>query len=809
MLRPFILLISLLVVSACWAQKKPLTIEDFKSWKAIDATHISASGKWVSYHLKPQKGNTRLVLHNIDRLASDTIENVSKSAFAFFTPYLITTVVPDYQLIRSLKLKKEKKETFPKDSLFVRDLRSGKSVFLDRVKSWKLPETNGHWLAYLKYSDEVAQDPTVADSADTNVTELPQKKKAKDQSDLVLYELTTGKKWTYPNVEEYVLSRNGRICIFNSQDTTTGKGIHAFHTENAMVTHLQVEAETYTGLCVDTMGLQAAFVHTSSRVKDEVDDFTLSIFNIAKNIVVASIDSHQLQLLERISKHRKPEFSENGRRIKFGIKNASREFPKDTTILDEEKPQVDIWSHHDDRLQPEQLKSLKKDQERSRIGLYDIKKKKHLILTDQLFSRTVISEKDQGNFALSYDSGPYNRQKSWESPWAKDVYLHNLRNGNTQLFQKAFIGTISFSPAGKYLYWFDQETSDWWIMSLKTKRKFSPSQELGKIFHRSDDDHPAKPSSYRIGGWLEGDERIFINDKYGFWSIDPAHEAQPMRLGGSEENHQVWRIEWTDRTVRYLAKNEPIRIRVFNKKTKESHIKSWTNLNSAEDLETVSQKGSYYQFYLQSKNKKVRLFKIHQSGIFPDIYLKKHDFVRLSNTNPQQKRFKWYQTEIINYTSADGEALQGILYKPESYNESKKYPVIVYFYEQLSDYVHSYQIPAPSRSTISRSFYCSNDYFVFVPDITYKVGHPGKSAFNCIVPGVMQLIKERPYLDKTKLALQGQSWGGYQTAYLITQTDLFACAMAGAPVSNMTSAYGGIRWGSGLNPRLSVRTWPK
>jgi dipeptidyl aminopeptidase/acylaminoacyl peptidase len=66
-----------------------------------------------------------------------------------------------------------------------------------------------------------------------------------------------------------------------------------------------------------------------------------------------------------------------------------------------------------------------------------------------------------------------------------------------------------------------------------------------------------------------------------------------------------------------------------------------------------------------------------------------------------------------------------------------------------------------------------------------------------IVPGV-QMLLTRGYVDPKRLGLQGQSWGGYQTSYMITQTNLFAAAMAGAPVVNMTSAYGGIRWGSGL-----------
>lgn len=798
--RLLTVLLLLFQVSISQGQKKALSIDDFKDWKSLENTNISANGKWVSYHLKPQKGNTRLVLHNLSNGSTDTLENIAESGFAFFNHFIVTTQVADYELMRSLKLKKEKKKDYPKDSLFVKDLKSGSYTFLDRVKSWKLPETNGQWLAYLKHQDPpIELDSTKVDTAAADAPKKETTKSDKDSYDLVLYHLSTGEKLSYPKVKHYSFSRNGSVCLFSSEDSATGKGVHVFYTSNKVSKLLKTDAEKYEGLCADTSGTKAAFLHTVSKKKDEEDDFSLSIFNLKTAQLITSIDSHKLQLRERISKHRKPSFTKNGQRIVFGIKYRTRDFPEDTTILDEEKAQLDIWSHHDSRLQPEQLKNLKKDQEKSREALYDFKKKKQLLLSDRIWARTVVNENFQGRFAMMFDSEPYGKQKSWESPWAKDIYLKDLVSGKQELFLSHFIGSASFSPGGKYLYWFDQSTSDWWIMSLKTRKKFSPSQTLGKIFHRADDDHPAKPSSYRIGGWLENDEKVFINDKYGFWSIDPTQKEKPLRLGGSKDDFEEWRIERTDYTLQYLPKTEGIRIRVFNKRTKDTYIKVWTNLTSASGLQSESQKAPYYKFFLQSKNRKVQLFKVSQSTVFPDIYIQKKDFVRLSDANPQQQRFKWYKTEIINYTSADGKPLQGILYSPESYDENKKYPVIVYFYEQLSDYVHGYQTPAPSRSTISRSFYCSNDYFVFVPDIVYQIGHPGKSAFNCIVPGVMKLIEDRPYLDKSKLALQGQSWGGYQTAYLITQTNLFTCAMAGAPVVNMTSAYGGIRWGSGLN----------
>ena len=151
----------------------------------------------------------------------------------------------------------------------------------------------------------------------------------------------------------------------------------------------------------------------------------------------------------------------------------------------------------------------------------------------------------------------------------------------------------------------------------------------------------------------------------------------------------------------------------------------------------------------------------------------------------------------MRWTSGDGKTLKGILYKPENFDPNKKYPLIAYFYEILSNNLHQYVAPN-GRNVINPTHYVSNGYLVFEPDIVYEDGHPGMSAYKSIVPGVQSLI-QKGFVDEKHLGIQGQSWGGYQTAYVITQTHMFAAAMAGAPVVNMTSAYGGIRWGTGIS----------
>ena len=187
---------------------------------------------------------------------------------------------------------------------------------------------------------------------------------------------------------------------------------------------------------------------------------------------------------------------------------------------------------------------------------------------------------------------------------------------------------------------------------------------------------------------------------------------------------------------------------------------------------------------------------------YPDIWSSNINFgqnKKISDADPQQNEYVWPKVELVQWKSFSGKMLKGLLYAPDNLDLNKKYPMIVYYYERNSENLYQYQIPAPSRSTINKTFYSSNDYLVFVPDITYKIGYPGQSAYNAIVSGTQYLVDHYDYIDGNNIGLQGQSWGGYETAYVITQTDIYKAAMAGAPVSNMTSAYGGIRWESGLS----------
>ena len=254
----------------------------------------------------------------------------------------------------------------------------------------------------------------------------------------------------------------------------------------------------------------------------------------------------------------------------------------------------------------------------------------------------------------------------------------------------------------------------------------------------------------------------------------------------------------SDRKPYAIDPAKPLTLRAFDEDTKASGFYR-DRLGATQPPEKVVMADLAYGTPQKARNADVYLVTKSTFIDFPNLWVGPSltQLTKISDANPWQKEYNWGTVELVTWTTMDGVPRQGLLYKPEDFDPSKKYPMISYFYEELSDGLHSY-VPPNGRNVINPTHYVSNGYIIFEPDIHYEMGYPGPSAVKSIVPGVQKLL-ERGYIDPKKLGLQGQSWGGYQALYIITQTQMFSAAMAGAPVANMTSAYGGIRWGSGVN----------
>jgi dipeptidyl aminopeptidase/acylaminoacyl peptidase len=315
---------------------------------------------------------------------------------------------------------------------------------------------------------------------------------------------------------------------------------------------------------------------------------------------------------------------------------------------------------------------------------------------------------------------------------------------------------------------------------------------------------PDDPSPHGIAGYLDDEKHVLIYDRYDIWSIDLNGIDPPVNLTNNFGRNNNMRLRYVklDQDEEFINRKDLVYLSSFNYDSKESGFYSLKPGKAGDPSKIILEKASFPSGLTKAKKAEKLIW---QKGTFkesPELYLSDSDFgnqKKISVTNPQQSDFFWGSSELVEWISFDREKMQGILYKPENFDPTRKYPMIVYFYERSSDELYNYIAPAPSASRINIPTAISNGYIVFVPDISYKTGYPGQSCYNAVVSGTYSLLDRYSFIDKDKLGLDGQSWGGYQIAWLVTQTDLFACAYAGAAVVNMTSAYGGIRWESGMS----------
>jgi dipeptidyl aminopeptidase/acylaminoacyl peptidase len=301
-----------------------------------------------------------------------------------------------------------------------------------------------------------------------------------------------------------------------------------------------------------------------------------------------------------------------------------------------------------------------------------------------------------------------------------------------------------------------------------------------------------------------------VYDRFDIWKVDPENKNTPINLT------QTGRLKNISFRIIHFEKQGWRRSRGGERKgidpSKSAYLTGHNEITRTDsyyifDLEKQKEPKAIFEgnFKLntpkKAKDTEVVVFTKEDFETYPNLLVTDLSFKRqlqISDAAPQQNEFLWGTVELVSWTSLDGRKLEGTLHKPANFDPSKKYPMIVNFYEKSSQGLLSYHMPALGRSTIGYHYYTSNEYLIFNPDVYYKEGYPGEDAFNCVMPGITALI-EKGFVDEKHIGAQGHSWGGYQVAYLATRTNLFAAIESGAPVVNMFSAYGGIRWGSGLN----------
>lgn len=819
-LKPLILCIFLLIINFFSAQKKPLDHSVYDAWESVGSRLISNDGKWLGYYVDAQEGDGNLYLYSTINKTQQKFPRASKLFLTSDSKFAIFTVKPFYKDIKAVKDKKLKKDKLAKDSLYLVNLSTNKIEKIANVKSYKAPFKGGSFVAYLfeNLKEKSADSPKDDDKDEAKDDD---DKNAKP-SELVVINLTTGQKQSFQNVVKYQFSENGKQLAFVTQKPEEKKdpkdkekdkpkdkskpkkyalqSVNLVNLENFAVNKLLEEEGDFAQLTFDKSATQFALTGTTSAENDLVKDYNLYYFSKNKKAVLNQ-KSPKMPKDWVISENQAPNFSKNGKQLYFGV--APKPIAKDTALIANDHAILDVWSYKDDYLKTIQLKNLNKDLKKSYDAVLQTEKPETLtaLSRPEMDSIAIINE---GNelFSLGISNNASRAESQWMGAEKKNYYIVNNLTGEATEFLKNLNGRIYPSPLGKFMVYFNREDGNWYAYNVDKKSTTQLNKGLAVKFTDEEFDMPDYPNAYGLEGFTDKDFSVIIKDRYDLWEFFLDGKTAPKNItnGFGRKNKISFDTYQLDKDIRSFNRNAKMYLFAFNEDNKQSGIFK-TKISSIKNPELL-QMGDFYGYrnLVKAKNAEVYSYTKETYQEAPNVYISDNFKTenKISNINAQQSQYNWGTTELISWTTPKGYQSKGILYKPEDFDPNKKYPMIVYFYEKLSDGLNRYIAPSPTPSRLNIPYFVSNGYLVFTPDISYEDGHPGKSAVEYINSGV-ESLKKNSWVNGEKIGIQGQSWGGYQVSYLITQNDMYAAAWAGAPVVNMTSAYGGIRWSSGMN----------
>jgi len=766
-------------------------------WNRITKTVISNNGNYIVYQSEPWEGDP--ALHIAAKSGKQVLraEYATEANITNNSEFLIFKILTPENEVKQLKLKNTKKDDMPLNKLGIFSFNKLTTDTVHELKSFKVPQKWDGWIAY-QTKTKIEKDTTAGES----------KKKVKKESGdngfkLTLRNLETAKTIEYPFVTDYILAKEKQALAFVStgDDKEFKPGVYMYDLHNENLIQLLEAKGNIKQLVFDKTGSKIAFV--ADTTDNKKDDFTLFAWY---GTGLASEVNIEIPEGMKISENGAIRFAEKNNRVFFGLATIMPE--KDTTKLDDETPKLDIWRWNEPSLYSEQLNQRENNLKKSYLTVYHVDNKKTVLLEQEWFSNIELIQNGDCDKLLAWSNRPYAVEEMWlGGPETNDFYLVDINTGKAELIKQALRARLQLSPEGNYVYWYNAEDTSWNTYKISAGIHYKITNPKTVQCADEENDVPGLASSYGDAGWTKGDKTLLVYDRFDLWEISPENESSPVNItqNGRLNNISYRLIDFENMQNRRNDDNESgIDL------SKPLFLKGHHEITRADGYYTLEIKktpktlisGTYMlNTPIKAKDTDVYIYTRETFDEFPNLWISTGDFKKakqISNVNPQQEKFLWGSKELYSWVSLDGHKLEGLLIKPANFDPTKKYPMIVNFYEKSSQGLYRHHIPEPHRSTIDYHYYSSNGYIIFNPDIVYKEGYPGEDAYNCVMPGITKLISEG-FVDVKSIAAQGHSWGGYQVAYLAIRTNLFAAIESGAPVANMVSAYGGIRLWTGHN----------
>ncbi|MBI4890704.1 MAG: S9 family peptidase, partial [Acidobacteria bacterium] len=726
------------------------------------------------------------------------------------------------------KARKERKrpDEMPKQGLLIVKLGSPDAIRIAGVKSFQVPEKGGPWLAYLKEAAPAARPAPAAKPA-----EEAKDGDAEDQqrrgsgapggggsstfgTDLVLRDLSRAEnnERTFASVAEYSFARDGKTLVYavSSRKEEENGVFAATPGVDAAPAALRAAKGKYSKLAWDRAQTRLAFFQDKQGAW-----LWLRADAAASEVVNSKTPGVPAGMV--VSEKGALAFSRDGKRLFVPVAPPAKEStpaPAEgaapaAPASTEDKVVMDLWHYRDDSVQP--MQKVRANQERNRTyrGVYHIEDKKYVQLASREMQNVIPT--DDGLLAIGSDDRAYRRMVDYDTAYL-DAYIVDAGTGRRNLAARmlragggpggGFGGPFQIAPDGKHAIFFNDRA--WFLLTLPEGASRNVSSSLGVAFFNEEHDTPDVPRSYGSAGWSKDSKSFYIYDRYDVWQLfTDATPPRNVTAGAGRKDGIEFRINRIDPASdpnsgdeeRGIDSTKPLTLRAESESTRQTGFYRTTPNGAPQRLLWGDRN---YRYVTRAQDANVLVITAQRFDEFPDLLVTDQQFRaprKSSDGGAQLAPFAWGTGELISYKNTDGVPLQAALYKPANFDPRKKYPLMVYFYERLSQTVHTFVEPRPSHN-FNFAQYVSDGYVVLAPDIVYTTGQPGQSALKCILAAV-QAVEDKGFIDPKRIGIAGHSWGGYQAAYLITQTNRFRAAEAGAPVGNMTSAYSGIRWGSG------------
>ncbi len=756
-------------------KKKHLTPKDYDLWYEIKNHSISDNGEWYTYFEKGKDSTTLFV---------GSTKNKIKYNFPNGGVYFFSAENTWFACL------------IPKKALRLLNLETGEIKWIPNVANAEF-SLDGNFLIY----KEIEGD---------NI------------SNLVIHNLKTSQKDHFTNISDYIMSPDGKQLVY-IQNAKAEKVVGIMNLDQSKPTIITKNSlHNYKHLLWNANGNSLAFLQEQVGVNGEHPTYKICNYKIEKGRTILYIlnpitDATVFPEKDIVYNDLKLKFAPNGSTLYFEI----GEVVDQETIGDTEG-EVEIWRANNKKLLYPLFNAKMYQQLKPyvpRLASWHPETGKTVVLENENLPKAAIGNK--GSFMLSYNPLVY--EPSFAKKGNNDIHITDLKTGMSHLLLKEYAGNVFMSPEGNYINYFRDK--HWWIYDIDKQVHVNITKDLPSTWYKSSSKYREKYKNglnpYGSPGWTKGDEELIVYDKYDVWLISPKGKAKKLTDGkASKIKYRIYKnmelykgqikssfANYFNGGVNKISKEVNFSEDVIFKTEGANKSSGYSVWKKGKGIEVLVYKDMLVTDLRKSKNKDSYTYVEQSFQTSPRIvYLKREGSAPkiLNESNSHQKQFHWGRSELVYYKGPNGEDLMGALFYPADYRQGEKYPMIVQIYESMSGTLHKYRNPSREiKGRINPTNYTAEGYLIFHPDIDYTFNDIGVSAIDCVELGIKKVI-EKDVVEVDHIGLIGHSFGGYETNFIITQSDLFATAVSGSGVSDLVSWYHDF---SGPYTNIGTNTW--